>query len=329
MQGHDIIVIGASAGGVEALKRLVSELPKNLPASIFIVLHMGHLGRNSVLPSILERSGKLPAETPVDRTRFEPGHIYVAAPDRHMLIERDHIRVVRGPRENRHRPSVDPLFRSAAWTYGPRVVGVVLSGTLDDGAAGLWAIKTCGGVTVVQDPSEAAFDGMPTSALMTARVDYCEPVDRIAMLVMELANRPVNGFSPPNAEREKLKTETAFASLDKDISDMDQLGDPTVFTCPTCQGTLWEMKDGDMLRYRCHVGHAFSMDSLIAEQTDSAENAIYAALRALEEKATALRRVSDRFKERFPDLHVRYQHEAGELDESAQMIRRLLASRPL
>jgi two-component system, chemotaxis family, protein-glutamate methylesterase/glutaminase len=164
MQGHDIIVIGASAGGVETLKQLVKELPQDLPASIFIVLHLGRMPGNSLLPAILERAGRLPAETPVDRTRFERGRIYVAAPDRHMLIEHDHVRVVRGPKENRHRPSVDPLFRSAAWTYGPRVVGVVLSGTLDDGAAGLWAIKTCGGVTVVQDPSEAPYNGMPTSA---------------------------------------------------------------------------------------------------------------------------------------------------------------------
>src|SRR5262245_40379599 len=178
MNSHDIVVIGASAGGVATLKSLVKELPEDLPASIFIVLHLSSLGGDSMLSSILSRNGKLPAETPVDRTRFEPGRIYVATPDRHMLLEQDHIRIVRGPKENRHRPSVDPLCRSAAWTYGPRVVGVVLSGTLDDGAAGLWAIKTCGGVTVVQDPAEAQFDGMPTSALMTVRVDYCLPVSR-------------------------------------------------------------------------------------------------------------------------------------------------------
>jgi len=330
MQGHDIIVIGASAGGVQTLKELVQELPEHLPASLFIVLHTANQGGDSLLPAILERKGPLPAQAPVDKTPFEKGRIYVARPDHHMLIERDVIRIVRGPKENRHRPSVDPLFRSAAWSHGPRVVGVVLSGTLDDGAAGLWAIKTCGGVTVVQDPAEAPYSGMPTSALMTLRVDYCLPVKRIAMLLGELAHRSVKGSGPPQGI-DRLKTETKFATLDRDMEDMEQLnGDPSVFSCPTCQGTLWELKDGeDMLRYRCHVGHAFSMDSLLAEQTDYAEKAIYSALRALQEKAKALRRIAERFESRFPDIHARYQQEAGQLDESAEVIRQLLASRPV
>ena len=328
MQGHDIIVIGASAGGVEALRELVRELPQDLPASIFVVLHMSNQNGGTMLPSILDRAGTLPAHAAMNGTRFERGHIYVAPPDFHLLIEGDHIRVVRGPKENRHRPSVDPLFRSAAWAYGPRVVGVVLSGTLDDGAAGLWAIKTCGGVTVVQDPAEAAFSGMPTSPLMTVRVDYRLSLDRIVMLLDELARRPVKD---PSFERgpENLHIETKFASLEKGMGDMDNLGDPSVFTCPACQGALWELKDGDMLRYRCHTGHAFSADTLLAEQTEAAENAIYSALQALEEKARALRRVAERFEERFPDLETRYRHEAGELDESAAIIRHLLASRRL
>jgi len=326
MAHHDIIVIGASAGGVEALKRLMRELPQDLSASLFVVLHQARMTEPSALPGILDRAGPLRALTPLDRTKFERGHIYVAPPDRHMLIERDHVRIVRGPKENRHRPSVDPLFRSAAWAYGPRVVGIVLSGTMDDGAAGLWAIKTCGGVTVVQDPAEALYTGMPTSALTTARIDYCLPVDRIAVLLSELASRPVSGTMPAHG-LERLKTETEFTTLDKDLSDMDELGDPTVFTCPSCQGTLWEIKDGDMLRYRCHTGHAFSVDSLLAEQSEAAETALYSALRALEEKAAALRRVADRFSDRFPELHARYQHEAGDLDESANVLRQLLVSK--
>lgn len=326
MQAHDIVVIGASAGGVQTLIRLAAALPSDLPASIFVVLHQADRGAPSMLPSILERSGKLPAQAAVDGARFERGRIYVAPPDRHLLISQDHVRVVRGPKENRHRPSVDPLFRSAAWTYGPRVVGVVLSGSLDDGAAGLWAIKSCGGVTVVQDPAEAAYDGMPTSALMTVQVDYCLSVDGIALLLNELSHRPVNGkFSQP----EKLEIETQFASLDNDMSDMNKLGDPSAFTCPACQGALWELKDGDMLRYRCHTGHAFSMDSLLAEQTEAAENALYSALRALEEKAAALRRIAGRFADRFPDVRERYLHQAGELEESTKVIRQLLASKPV
>ena len=324
MQGHDIVVIGASAGGVETLKQLVQRLPEDLPASLFVVLHIPPLNGASMLPAILERAGRLPAQSAIDGARFERGRIYVAPPDRHLLVERDRVRVVRGPRENRHRPSVDPLFRSAAWTYGPRVVGVVLSGTLDDGAAGLWAIKTCGGVTVVQDPAEAAYTGMPTSALMTVRVDYCLSVERMALLLDELANRSIKGDIPSHGP-ENLEIETKFASLEGDMKDMSRLGDPSAFTCPTCHGALWELKDGDMLRYRCHTGHAFSTDSLLAEQTETAEKAIYSALRALEEKAAALRRISDKFSDRFPELHARYRHEAGELDQSADTIRQLLA----
>ncbi|HLW68563.1 MAG TPA: chemotaxis protein CheB, partial [Gemmataceae bacterium] len=185
MPNHDIVTIGASAGGVQALRNFVNRLPKDLPVAIFVVLHVPPQWP-SQLAQILTKSGPLPALAPEDHARIEPGHIYVATPDKHLLVEPDEIRVIRGPRENRHRPGVDPLFRSAAWAYGPRVVGVVLSGTLDDGASGLWAIKSCGGIAVVQDPADAIFPEMPTNAMMNVQVDHCLPVDDIATLIAKL-----------------------------------------------------------------------------------------------------------------------------------------------
>jgi two-component system chemotaxis response regulator CheB len=195
--GHDIIVIGASAGGVEALVKVVSSLPGALPASLFVVLHLP-AESSSALPTILSRAGYLPAVHPEDCSPIVPGTIYVAPPDYHLMVERDMVRVGRGPRENRHRPAIDPLFRSAALAYGPRVTGVILTGALDDGTAGLLAIKRHGGIALVQDPHEALFAGMPRSALMHVQVDYVLPLVDIGRQLAQLANTSVaeNGTPP-------------------------------------------------------------------------------------------------------------------------------------
>src|SRR3954470_2925577 len=186
MPSHDIIVIGASAGGVETLKALVRGLPAELPAAVFVVLHVAP-GGPGYLPQILAKAGPLPASFPEDGEAIANGRIYVAPPDHHLLLEPGRVRVVRGPKENRHRPAADPLFRSAAWAYGPRVIGVVLSGTLDDGAAGLWAIKSCGGVAIVQDPEDALFDEMPASALASVDADHVAPLEELPLILAELA----------------------------------------------------------------------------------------------------------------------------------------------
>jgi two-component system chemotaxis response regulator CheB len=241
-----------------------------------------------------------------------------------MLVERGVVRVVRGPRENRHRPSVDALFRSAAWSYGPRVVGVILSGYLDDGTAGLWAVKTCGGLAIVQDPADAIQPQMPQEAAMEIDVDYKLPVAEIGPLLVKLAQQPVElpeVFPRP----EEIKTEIEFAKMDRDITDMAKLGHLSPFTCPTCRGALWELQNDDILRYRCHTGHAFSKDSLLAEQSISIEDAIFSALRAVEEKAAALRRLGERHRGRSDTLTEDFVNRARDLERTAEVLRSLLS----
>lgn len=323
MTTRDIVVVGASAGGIPTLKTLVGSLPADFPAAMFIVQHMSPEAK-SVLPEILARAGPLPVSSASDNEEIQLGHIYVAPPNCHLLVEPEQVRVVRGPRENRHRPSVDVLFRSAAWAFGPRVVGVVLTGYLDDGTAGLWAIKTCGGVTVVQDPFDALHQAMPESAAKAVDVDYSLPVSQIAPLLVQLAHEPIDPlreFARPST----IKTEIEFAKMDRDITDMNTLGTLSPFTCPACRGALWELQDGDILRYRCHTGHAYSKESLLSDQTTAVEDALYAALRAVEEKSTALRRLSERHAGHSEPLEKDYRNKASELDETAQVLRSLLA----
>jgi len=321
MPSHDIVVVGASAGGIEALQNLVSLLPADLPAAIFIVQHTTSDG-TSRLPDILSRRGPLRASIPLDGEEIHPGRIYVAPNDRHLLLEPGHMRVVRGPRENRHRPAIDPLFRSAAWAYGPRVVGVVLTGYLDDGTAGLWAIKTCGGVTVVQSSDDAQHAEMPESAAAATPVDYTLPVAEVAPLLERLAREPVRteATSPP----ESIKSEIEFAKMDRDITEMAKLGTLSSFTCPACRGALWELQDSDVLRYRCHTGHAYTQDSLLGGQTVSIEEALYTALRAVEEKIAVLRRLRDRHAGRANKLGQEYEKRASELEQTTERLRSML-----
>ena len=209
MPGHDIIVIGASAGGVEALKVLVAGFPHDLQATIFVVLHLSATGP-SILAEILTGAGLLPAPQVVKGEIIAPGHIYVAPPDHHLLVEQGHVRVTRGPKENRFRPAVDVLFRSAAYAYGPRVIGVILTGALDDGTAGLWAVKDRGGLAVVQDPQEALHSSMPQSALRHVSVDACLPLAEIVPMLVQLVGEPapMEGVHPVS---KKLAIETPIA----------------------------------------------------------------------------------------------------------------------
>jgi two-component system chemotaxis response regulator CheB len=321
VQGHDIIVIGASAGGVEALLQLVQELPHDLPASLFVVLHIpAHSPR--ILDTLLARRSALPALMPKDRTRIERGCIYVAPPDHHLLIEFDQLRVLRGPVENRHRPAIDPLFRSAAWSCGPRVVGVVLSGTMDDGTAGLWAVKTCGGKTVVQDPSDALFPCMPRNALDHVDVDHCLPLSDIPRLLIELARRPLSEkvFAAP----ERIGIEVEAAMLERSIQDMEKIGVPSIYTCPACKGALWELEEGNLTRYRCHIGHSYMPESLVADQSEKIVGALYSALAAMEEKAAMLRRIGESLGDALPKEKKRYEEMAAGQEEQAELLRQLI-----
>ena len=327
MPGHDIIVVGASAGGVEALIKLVSGLPADLPAAILIVLHIPAQA-TSVLPQILQRAGPLPVAHALDGMVLQPGRVYVAPPDYHLLVEPGVVRVVHGPRENRHRPAVDPLFRSAALAYGPRVVGVILSGNLDDGTAGLYAVKRQGGVAVVQDPDDALYDGMPRNALEYVDVDFCLPVQRIPPLLVQLAEPAGGDIGGPVADPtpSDMQDEVNAARLDPErLSGDDKPGVPSVYACPECHGTLWEIHEGNVLRFRCRVGHAYTAESLLADHNDSLERALWAALRALEENASLTRRLAQRAVERgLTAARERFEERAQEAEANAAQIRRAI-----
>jgi two-component system, chemotaxis family, protein-glutamate methylesterase/glutaminase len=318
---RDIVVIGTSAGGIDAIRMLLAGLPADLPAAVFVVVHIDAKSPG-LLPRIFGRAGRLPVEHARDGAPVRPGRVYVAPPDRHVLLEADGMRVVRGPTENRHRPAIDPLFRSAAWAFGPRVIGVVLTGLLDDGAAGLWAVKTCGGLAVVQDPADAAFPDMPRNALAHVRADRTLPLAAIAPALVELTATPAS--AAPAAVPERVEIETRFAKADAAMPEMDALGQPSTFACPACHGALWELQEGTLRRYRCHTGHAFGPESLAAALDDETERALTESLRALHEQGRLLRRLAERYPNT-PELAERNLERARDVDRSAETIRRLLA----
>jgi two-component system, chemotaxis family, protein-glutamate methylesterase/glutaminase len=323
MFGNRLIVIGASAGGVEALKELVTYLPADLTACILVVLHVPPHSA-SMLPAILSRSGQLPAIHPKDGQTFEQGYIFVAPPDKHMLVKDGYLSLVRGPHENGHRPAVDPLFRTAARVYSNDVIGVVLSGALDDGTAGLAVIKQRGGITIAQDPQEALYAGMPSSAIENVQVDYVLSLREIALKLSELAqSKPIRLDTSVSS---KIEYETEVEEFDMAaIEDGNRPGVPSSFVCPDCGGTLWEIVEGDVLRYRCHVGHAFSVETLRSEQAEALETALWVALRSLEDSATLAHRLTERSRSR---NHIRaaerFEDEAQKAEQSARIIRDVL-----
>jgi two-component system chemotaxis response regulator CheB len=325
LAGRDIIVIGASAGGVPALTELLRGLPADLPAALFVVIHTSPTSPG-ILPQILQRAGKLPAAHAEDGEPIRHGRIYVAPPDRHLLIKHDRVRVVRGPKENGFRPAADPLFRTAARTCGARTVGVVLSGGLDDGTEGLAIIKQYGGTAIVQDPTEATFPSMPASAIANVDVDHVLPVAQMPPLLDGLAREPLPRGArvmPPHNGDEPDVAEVGDASmLAKDLP-----GPPTGFTCPECGGALWELRNGRLLKFRCHVGHSYTADGLVAEQTRDLESALWTALRALEENAGLRRRMAKRAKGgSYPSIAADYEKQADEAEARAAVIRKVLTA---
>jgi two-component system chemotaxis response regulator CheB len=325
MATHDIVVIGASAGGVEAISTLVAELPRDLRAVVLVVLHVAR-GR-SVLPEILTRIGSLPASHPRDGERLQYGRIYVAPPDHHLIVYRDTARVVHGPTENGVRPAVDPLFRSAARAYGSRVVGIILTGSLDDGTAGLAAVKEAGGIAIVQDPDEAFAPSMPRSALDFVPVDHVLPLREISTMVKNLARETAAPSS--NAQGPHLRAmEPDLGKPRIALDESDRPGRVSVFSCPECHGTLWEVDQEGILRFRCRVGHVYSPESMLAAQTDSVDRALWAALRSLEERAALTRKLAERARDRKHEWVARaFDDRATVAEEHADVVREVLVSR--
>lgn len=307
------VAVVASAGGVEALTRFVKGLPAGFPAAVLVVLHIPESGP-SVLPAILARAGSLPVAHGEDGMALRPGRIVVAPPGRHLRVSGDMVMLDRGPRENGHRPSADALLRSVAQAFGVRSAGVVLSGTMDDGAAGLRAVRMAGGLTVVQEPSDAAFPGMPTAAIAVTDPDVICPVDAMATQLCSWLS-----VLSPAAD---LPRPVDFASENR----MPDMNDLSPFTCPECGGSLW-LEDGDGVeRYRCRVGHGFSPRGLLVGKQDAIETALWAAIVALEERADLSRRLMRRLeKDSNPTRVQRYRHDIEHAGQQIEVLRDLIS----
>jgi two-component system chemotaxis response regulator CheB len=336
-QPHAVVVVGASAGGVEALRALTAGLPADLPAAVLVVLHLS-ANTPSVLPRILGRACALPVAHARNGEPLEPGRVYVACPDQHLLVHPGRLRLLRGARENGVRPAVDPLFRTAARAYGPRVIGVVLSGTLDDGTLGLGHVKRWGGTAVVQDPEDALFDGMPRSAIEHVLVDHVAPAQALGPLLARLARRPRLAHQPTApAMPDPIESDRDVLEIDGGARRNEALGGRiSGLTCPECHGALWEMGDGEDggqgagVRFRCRVGHAFSEQVLHETKGVSIEAALWTALTALEEHAALTLRMAQRAGAAgHEERHRRYHEKVRLLEQRARVIHDVLHGTPL
>lgn len=309
MASHDIIVMGASAGGVEAVRTIVSGLPSRLQAAVFVVLHTAPEAPG-MLADLLQRRSRLPVRIPNQGDPITPGTVCVAPPDHHLELTRNAVRLSRGPRENRQRPAVDVLFRSAARVFGPRVIGVILSGYLDDGSAGLLAVKRHGGIAIVQDPATAEIPYMPRNAGRNVPPDYSLPLDDIAPVLANLAGSEAPVASPAKPES---KPE----------------GPPTGLTCPECGGALWETGEDDMLEFRCRVGHRYLAESMLVDQDAAVERALWAAMRILEERTQVSERLARKAAGRnSARSEAQFRELARESRANAGVIRAMLLDRP-
>lgn len=326
MASERIVVIGASAGGVRALQVLASGLPADFPAPILVVQHIG--SHPSILPELLDRQGPLPAAHARDGERIEPGRIRVAPPDYHMLVQDDVIRLSHGPKEQYTRPAIDPLFRSAAVSWTERAVGVLLSGQLDDGTEGLQDIKQFGGVAVVQDPSDAEIPSMPLSALRYVEVDYTAPVASIAGLLASIVTQPPG--KPRAGPRREIVVENDLLFGKGDfVEKLKTLGSPSTFVCPECSGSLWEVKDARPRRFRCHTGHGFTLRALQHAQSTATDEALWSALRALQEKQLLLESLAESHaKAGEADEARRLAEEARQTARDGETLRRLIEEMP-
>ncbi|PWT87372.1 MAG: chemotaxis protein CheB [Acidobacteria bacterium] len=320
---HDIIVIGGSAGALDSVRKIVASLPPSLPASIFIVIHISP-HTESELPSLFNHVSQLRASQPRDNETFEKSHIYIAPPDLHMMLEKGRIRVLRGPKENMARPAIDVLFRSAAQVYGQKVIGVILSGTLDDGAAGLRAVQMMGGTTVVQDPVEALHSGMPLAALNAVNADHCLQSTDIGKLLMKLVNNHKKA-TVKNASGD-LETENESSKFNMAVIEkQEKPGRPSVFSCPDCKGVLWEIQDGVLVRYRCRTGHGYSPQSLAAAELEKIDEALWTALTALEESAALSQKICQQAAAHNQAwLASHFEQKSKDSQAKAQMLRKIL-----
>lgn len=323
MAGHDIVVVGASSGGVEALTKLVRGLPAGLPAAVCVVCHFPPEG-SSVLPEILSRNGKLLATHATDGEPLYPGHIYIAPPDHHLLLEEGRARLDRGVRENNLRPAIDPLFRSAARVYGPRVVGVILSGAGHDGVAGLLAVRGAGGLALVQDPEDATITDLPQLAVKIAGADATAPIAILPSLLADLVARPVPAGGPPMVD--PLERMPTIVNHDQAEQEQNRRGGQlSTFTCPECGGSLWQVDERQIVRFRCHVGHSYYAEGLLAEQSANLEAALWTAVRTFREKAVLSKQLAHRARNQNNGrIAERFEEQADQAHGYAESIQKML-----
>jgi two-component system chemotaxis response regulator CheB len=318
---YPIVVLGASAGGVESLRRVVSTMPADFPCAVLVVLHIG-ASQPSTLPEILSRAGPLPACHPANGDVIQPGRVYIAPPDHHLLVDHGTMAVAKGPKENRFRPSIDALFRSAAYSYGSRAIGVVLSGALDDGTSGLWSIKRMGGITIVQSPEDAPFSSMPLSALAQVQVDYQVPAAELGALLVNLVASDALRHSAPHPElKQRLRTELDIAleggAFQKGIME---IGNLTPFTCPECGGALVKLTEDMMTRYRCHTGHAYSDSALLEGVMEATGEMLWKVMRSLEEGVMLVKHMGQQIQEGGDETRANlYFSKAGDLETRSKL----------
>jgi two-component system chemotaxis response regulator CheB len=311
-----VVGVGASAGGVDALIRLVRQLPADFPAAICVVLHVPSSGR-SLLAPILNRQTEMKVVEAREEAELVPGLIYVAPNDRHLMLDDGHLRLDRGPKENGVRPAVDPMLRTLAVSFGPQAIAVILSGALGDGSIGAVAVREAGGAVIVQDPEDATVPSMPESALRAiGHADAVLQASDIGQALRDMVGEP------------RVRETTVMAPVDQVYgeSPVRPEGAPSPFTCPECNGSLWEIKDGQAVRYTCRVGHSYSEDAMVVEQGSAVEAALWAALEALEERAEFLGRVADRHGDARPRLRDRFRGAATDALQRAELIRTALGT---
>jgi len=322
------IVIGASAGGLEPLREVIAQLPADLPAPVFVVMHLP-ANHKSYLPEILSKTGPLPALHPEDNTRIQAGFIYVALPDHHLLIDDGFVAVKRGPKENGFRPSIDALFRSAAYTHGPGAIGVVLSGALHDGTSGLWSIKRLGGIAIVQEPNQARYPSMPRSALEYVDADYKVRSNEIGPLLTQLTQEQStqeklmgNGMEE-DSRRMAIETQLA-AEVNLPEKTILELGPLTQFTCPECKGSLVKISEGRLFRFRCHTGHGFSADTLLDGLMETIGGLIWQTTRAFQEGSMLLEHIGQHMQENGGSAQADlFLAKARELNQKSSQLQRI------
>lgn len=321
---RDMVVVGTSAGGIEALRTIVGALPESFSAALCVVLHTAP-DSPGILAQILRRAGRLRSVVVRAANRIQHGVIYVPAPDHHLIVEPSIVRATKGPKENRFRPAVDPLFRSAAQVYGPRVIGVILTGGLDDGTAGLWTIKHLGGTAVVQDPDDALFESMPRSALEHVSVDHRVPLAGIAPLLVRLTSEDITeegGYTVSEKVRIEVDIARESAPLEAGV---EMLGEPSTYACPECHGVLLQMQEGNRFRFRCHTGHAYSTESLISEYDEAIEDALWNSIRALQEKVLLVQHLAQHAREQNdPGRAAELERRADEAHDRSERVRRVV-----